>query len=163
MNCKDIREHLLDLATDDNNAGLDQVKTHVNGCAHCAAELASLRQTMALMDEWQAPEPTPYFDVRLKARLREEAAKPQGRWMWLRRPALALAMAGLVAVGIGLFQSGDVPPNPNPPNVVPVTTAVAKPGTAVGDLQFLEKNHDLFTNFDVLDEIDHPQGADVSQ
>ena len=27
---------------------------------------------MALLDEWQAPEPSPYFDVRLNARLREE-------------------------------------------------------------------------------------------
>ena len=29
---------------------------------------------MALLDEWQVPEPSPYFDVRLHARLREEAA-----------------------------------------------------------------------------------------
>src|SRR5579871_4727218 len=153
MNCKDIRESLLDLATDVNTAGLEQVKSHVSGCEHCAAELASMRQTMALMDEWVAPEPTPYFDVRLKARLREEAEKPQSRWMWLRRPALALAMAALLAVGIGLYQGGTGTPEITPPTGPVANVTAAVPGTAVGDLQYLEKNHDVFANFDVLDVI----------
>ena len=59
---------------------------------------------MALLDQWQAPEPSPYFDVRLQARLREEMAKPQAGWLaWFRRPVLAAALTVLMGVGVGLF------------------------------------------------------------
>ena len=35
-----------------------------------------MNKTMALLDEWKAPEDTsPYFMTRLKARMREEAAE----------------------------------------------------------------------------------------
>ena len=44
----------------------------------CAEKLKAMRATMALLDEWQVPEPSPYFDVRLQARLREEMAKAAG-------------------------------------------------------------------------------------
>ena len=107
---------------------------------------------MALLEEWRAPEPSPYFETRLKVRLREEAARPPGWLAWLRKPALAAAMAALLVVG-GLLYSPDhkaeAPPVP------------AQPGTAVGDLQELDRNHELFANFDLLDDIaaDQPQNA----
>jgi hypothetical protein len=34
-----------------------------------------------------------------------------------------------------------------------VATAPARPGSAVGDLQALERNNDLYADFDVLDEL----------
>ena len=44
--------------------------------ARCVlGELASLQQTMGLLDEWQAPEPSPYFATRLQARMREECCR----------------------------------------------------------------------------------------
>ena len=67
-------------------------------------QLKAMRATMALLDEWQAPEPSPYFDMRLQARLREEMAKPQAGWLqWFRRPVLAAALTVLMGVGVGLF------------------------------------------------------------
>jgi hypothetical protein len=30
-----------------------------------------------------------------------------------------------------------------------------KPGTAVGDLQYLEKNHDLLADFELLDDLEN--------
>jgi len=36
---------------------------------------------------------------------------------------------------------------------VPPEVAQATPGTAVGDLQTLDKNRDLLDNFDLLDDI----------
>ena len=76
MNCHEIRELLPDLA-----AGMDaettqpEVKQHIASCDDCAAHLRDLQKTMALLDEWQAPEPSPYFDTRLQARIRENAKK----------------------------------------------------------------------------------------
>ena len=96
MKCEEIREVMPDLAS-----GLMEVTPeiggHLAGCGACAAKMEEFRQTMALLDEWKAPEPSPYFDVRLQARLREEMAKPQAGWLtWFRRPVLAAALTVLM-------------------------------------------------------------------
>ena len=63
-----------------------EVNEHLKSCADCAGKLEAFRQTMALLDEWKAPEPSPYFDVRLKARVREEIAQQPAGWLrWLRQ------------------------------------------------------------------------------
>jgi hypothetical protein len=43
--------------------------------------------------------------------------------------------------------------------VIPVPSVPAQPGTAVGDLQALEKNDDLYADFDVLDELQVQDGV----
>jgi len=87
MKCNQIRELMPDLA-----AGLSAVtpemKDHLKSCTECSGKLEAFRQTMTLLDEWKVPEGSPYFDVRLRARLREEQAKQATGWLqWLRRPA----------------------------------------------------------------------------
>ena len=156
MNCEEIRERMPDVA-----AGLIQPTAeegqHLASCAACAEQLKAMRATMALLDEWQAPEPSPYFDVRLQARLREEMAKPQAGWLyWLRRPVLAAALTVLMGIGVGLLftrTSGIY----NPPDEEAAITETAEPGTAVSDLQALEKNHELYSDFDLLDDLDLQQ------
>ncbi len=158
MNCKEIRELLPDLA-----AGMDaatpEVEKHIASCAACAAHLGGLQKTMELLDEWRAPEPSPYFDTRFEARLREEMARPAAGWLsWLRRPAWAMSFAavvfaGVLVVGIGIggksyiAQTGTIPTN------APSLGLPVAPGTAVGDLQALDRNDDLYADFDVLDEL----------
>ncbi len=103
MKCEEIHEMMPDLAS--GLMGMTpEIGGHLAGCGACAGKMAEFRQTMALLDEWRAPEPSPYFDVRLQARLREEMAKPQSSWMaWFRRPVLAAALTVLMAIGVGLF------------------------------------------------------------
>jgi predicted anti-sigma-YlaC factor YlaD len=146
MKCNEINELLPDLA-----AGLasatPEVNDHLRSCASCTGTLADFRKTMALLDEWQMPEPSPYFDTRLRARLREEAAKqPAGWWAWARRPALAVSLAVAIVAGVAIhYRMGDTPVKGlNPGEAV----ATVDPGTAVGDLQTLDKNHDVFTDSD---------------
>src|SRR2546425_11715616 len=103
MKCNEIRELMPDLAAG-LNAVTPEMKTHLDSCAECAGKLEEFRHTMALLDEWRAPEPSPYFDVRLQARLREEIARPQVTWLqWFRRPVLASALTLLIGAGIGMF------------------------------------------------------------
>ncbi len=155
MKCEDIREMMPDVAS-----GLMEITPeiggHLAGCGACAGKLEEFRQTMALLDEWQAPEPSPYFDVRLQARLREEIAKPQAGWLaWFRRPVLAAALTVLMAIGVGLFltQNGGIH-NPENKKIAQVESqAQSGPGTAVSDLQALDKNHDLYADFDLLDDL----------
>lgn len=158
MNCNGVREQLVDVAAG-AEASAD-VQKHVDSCSACAETLNELRSTMALLDEWQAPEITPYFDTRLQARLREEQQKAATSWLdWFRKPALGLAAALLIAAGVGLFQGGN---NPNK-TIAAVTTSsansatsqvVATEGSAVGDLLLLEKNSEMLKDFDALDALD---------
>jgi len=152
MKCNDIREQLPDLAVG-LKAADPETSQHVASCAHCASELNEFRQTMALLDEWQVPEPSPYFDTRLQARLREEMAKP-ARWLhWFRRPALALSLAIVMVAGITLFHNGDASRQP---------IAQIEPGTAVGDLQALDKNNELYSDFDLLDDLQVQQDVNAN-
>jgi hypothetical protein len=149
MKCNETRELMPDLASG-LTAVTPEAKAHLDSCTECAGKLEAFRQTMSLLDEWQAPEPSPYFDVRLRARLREEGAKQSAGWMhWLRKPVLAASFALVMVVGVSLVRmnSGERG-NSATPSVV-----AAEPGTAVGDLQALEKNQNLYSDFDVLDDL----------
>ena len=156
MKCEEIREMMPDLASGVTGI-MPEISGHMAGCNACAGKLEEFRQTMALLDEWQAPEPSPYFDVRLQARLREEIAKPQAGWPgWFRRPVLAAALTVLMGIGVGLFfakNSGIFMRNDNPVAVMEPQMP-ASPGTAVSDLQALDKNHDLYADFDLLDDLE---------
>jgi predicted anti-sigma-YlaC factor YlaD len=144
MKCTEIRELLPDLAAGMSTPAAE-VNDHLRGCTVCAATLNEFRQTMALLDEWTAPEPSPYFDVRLKARLREEAAKQPQSWMsWLRRPAAAVSMAVVLVAGTTFFVGRDVARHKHAAAELSSVT----PGTAVSDLQTLDKDHDMLSDSD---------------
>ncbi|HUK43128.1 MAG TPA: hypothetical protein VLW48_01670 [Candidatus Bathyarchaeia archaeon] len=153
MTCEKLRPELMEAVLSGPEALSPQAQEHLRGCAACANELASFGETMALLDEWQAPEPSPYFNSRLMARVREGTAASAPGWLaWLRRPVLAIAAAALIALGAGLleFDHFNQERNTLATNDGVVRT-VSAPGTAVGDLQYLDKNADLFSEFDALD------------
>jgi anti-sigma factor RsiW len=143
--CKDCRSHLPDLLLDDAFTSTHpEYKEHLSACAACRTELAELRSTFALLDEWKAPELSPYFDSRLQARLREAAAAPpEGFWERTRsfflfstgrqlRPALAGALAFAMIIGGGGAFVGLRGVNPG----------IQRPQTSatVNDLKILDNN-----------------------
>ena len=149
MTCKEIRELLPDVAFGDTPVS-GEMGEHLRACAACSGKLEGIRATMALMDEWEAPEPSPYFDVRFNARLREEKAKAPTGWLaWIRKPVLAVAASTALALGVGfaILRTSSVYNGGG-------ARIVATPGTAVGDLQTLDDDHDLYSDFDVLDDLD---------
>ena len=161
MNCNQIRELLPDLA-----AGMDaatpEVEKHIASCHGCAAHLRDLQKTMALLDEWQAPEPSPYFDTRLQARLseekREEMARPAAGWLnwlgWLQRPAWAMSLAALIFAAALVVSNKSYISQPETIATTPPSLGLpVQPGTAVGDLQALDRNDELYADFDMLDEL----------
>jgi len=157
MKCEEIREMMPDLASGHMEI-TPEMGGHLAGCSACAGKMEEFRQTMALLDEWKAPEPSQYFDVRLQARLREEMAKPQSGWVaWFRRPVLAAALTVLLGIGVSLFftrGSGVHQPGNEEIAGVESSTAQTEPGTAVSDLQALDKNNDLYADFDLLDDLE---------
>jgi anti-sigma factor RsiW len=146
---------LIELLTD--GPADPQVKAHVSQCNACTEELSSMRKTMALLDEWEAPEPSPYFLTRLRAHVKEEQQKaPAGMFGWLRRPVLAASLATVLAAGAVVFRlvSGpQVDNNPGPPQV----------GTALADIESLDKNHDLLIDTDLVNELTGDPSDDVAE
>jgi anti-sigma factor RsiW len=132
MNCKDVRENLMDVLAQEQAA--PEVLAHLRQCSDCAAEMEGLRKTMALLDEWEAPEPSPYFLTRLKAHAREEQEKApvrSGLLAWLRKPALAGSLAAMLLASGVLYRLAIIEPPSN---------------GAADDVQALDKDHDLLTN-----------------
>jgi predicted anti-sigma-YlaC factor YlaD len=114
MDCDKLKSFLPDLIFDPARVP-SSVRDHLQGCTRCQQEWGSLQATMRLLDEWKAPEPGPYFDVRMAARMREEKeAGPISFWERVRmrllygghltlRPAMAATLALAVIVGGGSY------------------------------------------------------------
>lgn len=129
-----------------------KVTSHVAECASCARQLSELRATMALMDAWEAPEPSPYFLTRLGARLNEERqAEPAGWFERLRarfaygsqfhaRPIAAMALTVVLLLGGGTYLGLTNWEQP----VAPPQTAV------VHDLQVLDNNDQLLDQLETI-------------
>jgi hypothetical protein len=154
MNCDEIRERMLDVAAGVSEATHDESK-HLSSCGACAGKMEEFRKTMALLDEWKAPALSPYFDVRMQARLREEMAKPQAGWLqWFRRPVLAAALTVALGLGVGLyFARGSGIYNSGGQQTIATADVQPGTGTAVSDLQALDNNHDMYSDFELLDDL----------
>jgi len=161
LSCEEIRDGLPDVAAGLIEPTADESQ-HLASCAACAEQLKGMRATMALLDEWKAPEPSPYFDVRLQARLREEMARPQRGWLqWFRRPVLAAALTVLMGVGVGMFlMRGKGEPIVD---VASVEVGAPEPGSAVSDLKALESDHDMYADFELLDDLTLQQDVAANQ
>ena len=159
MICREVKTNLPDLLLAPKSVSAE-VRAHVDSCAECGKELQELEATMALMDTWEAPAVSPYFDTRMAVLLREEQqAAPAG---WLERirarflfgnhvsmrPLMAGAMALVVAAGVGTYAGfGGFSPSPQK-----APTVQASP--VIKDLQSLDENAQVFQQMNSLDEPD---------
>jgi hypothetical protein len=163
MNCKDCQLVLLDLLLDPGAPSNVAARSHVESCAKCNQEFRSLEATFALLDEWKAPEPSPYFDQKLAVRLREEQARaPEGWFERLKsrllfntgrqfRPAFAGALALILLVGGGTFA-----------NLSNFGHSASQASAAVQDLQILDKNDQALQAMDQLLQDDGPADDTVT-
>jgi anti-sigma factor RsiW len=149
MKCDHIRQSFVE-------GGLSaETAEHLRGCSSCAEAWAEHQKLFSLLDEWSAPAPSPFFDTRLMARVREikaeEANTPQ-LLAWLRRPTFGMprwrpvaagALAVAMAVGVGVMSR----------NTDIVEHQAAVKGTAVEDLRALDNHQDEISNLDLLDDL----------
>jgi hypothetical protein len=163
MNCKNCQAALPDLLFDPAAPRNAATRAHIATCTDCARELAAFEATFSLLDTWETPEISPYFDQKLTVRLREEQASPAPGWVErIRtrlllntgrqlRPALATAMALLLIAGGG---------------TVGITTfqrpQAAQVSAAVNDLQILDKNQQALQQVDQLLQDEAPADTGTS-
>ncbi len=131
-----------------------EARAHLLACAECRKEFHELQATMGVLDAWTAPEPSPYFDTRVRARLRAaQAEAPEGLWKRLvdmlrfgtgigRRVALAGTFLFILLLGGGTavtVWSGH--------HEAPATSS-----PAVNDLRIFDNNAQALQQMDLLDE-----------
>jgi hypothetical protein len=61
-----------------------------------------------------------------------------------------------IAVGMFFARSGRYRPGGND-QIAGIESQPVEPGTAVGDLQALDRNHELYADFDLLDDLEVQQ------
>jgi anti-sigma factor RsiW len=151
MNCNEVRENLIVLLAEGHTD--PAVSAHVRECSACAQEMESFRKTMALMDEWEAPEPSPYFLTRLRAHVKDEkgtAPVGTGVFAWLRRPVMAVSMVAVLTAGAFVYMGTREQRIVTPPL-----------GSPVADVEALEKNHDVLMTTDLIEEMTGGPSDDV--
>jgi len=153
MICRMTKANLENLLLDPEKVPVE-VRKHVEDCPECSQELAALESTMLALDGWEAPEPSPFFEARMAARLRgEREAPPAGFFERLRarllyssnmhlRPVAAGALVLLLLIGGGTWVG------------VVNSTQPANPSAMVRDLQSLDDNSQVFQQLNTLDQQD---------
>jgi len=151
MNCREMNTKLAGLLLDPDSA-TPELRRHLEECGGCREELAELRATMALLDDWSPLEPSPFFDAKLLARLRaEQTAAPAGffaRWKWwlqygtrLRmQQVTAGALALVLVVGGGTFAD------------IEWRAQVPQESATLHDLQSLDSNAQVYQQLDSVDQ-----------
>ena len=164
MNCKNFQSKLPDLVLGPASSIGAAERSHLASCPPCEQEYASLVASIAAMDAWKAPEPSPYFDQKFAVLLREEQHAPRlsffarlrdhllfntGRQF---RPAVVGALALVLTLGGGSYVHLQ--------GVVSVSSD-AKVSAAVNDLQLLDKNEQALQQMDQLLQNDDASQEDA--
>jgi hypothetical protein len=163
MNCQKINSKLGDLLLDPDALSAE-ARLHVESCGECARELAELRSTMALLDDWAVPEANPFFDAKLLARIRSEQGVPAPglleRWKTrllygsnLRmQPLLAGALGLAVLIGGGTYA-----------DLIWRAGRPVEESATVRDLQSLDGNAQVFQQLDSIDQSAQQPDQDAGQ
>src|SRR5262249_51804327 len=138
-----------------------EVQKHLDACTVCRVRATEFSSVSNLLDELPMIEPSPAFDVRVRARIAAEPVKQNwwARWLSLGpSPRLAFATSALLlAMVFVIYRGGD-------PGTVPIPQDQAD-AAMMQDLSVME-DHDTLSNFEPLKELPPPvdqNGADDDQ
>ncbi len=122
-----------------------EVEKHLASCAPCSVRVNEFRAVSGLLDELPVIEPSPEFDVRVRARVAAEPVK-ESWWAWMRvspRVVFAASMLLLAAVWMGYTSHNRIAP--------PIDMQQAD-AQMLQDLPVLE-DHDVLSNFEPLKDL----------
>ena len=147
MSCERMESRIL--AYMDGRLGekeRSEVEKHLDACAVCRVRATEFSSVNDLLDELPMIEPSPAFDVRVRARIAAEPVK-QSWWAALRlSPRIAFAASMLLLATVLVSYRTDITP-PIPPDQVDAAM--------MQDLSVME-DHDTLSNFEPLKELPPP-------
>jgi hypothetical protein len=106
MTCPEMKNNLAESVFESRPLSEDARK-HLAECGDCAAELKEMAATWKLLDQWQAPEPSAFFDAKLYARLRAEQSNAPAS-LFERAKAWLLYSSNLCGAGDRRDRRGNV-------------------------------------------------------
>ena len=125
-----------------------EMEKHLAACPVCRVRANEFRSVSDLLGELPMVEPTPAFDVRVRARVAAEPVKLRW-WAWMRpspRIAFAASMLLLATLWIGYRREAVAP--------LPISPEEASAGL-MQDISVME-DHDTLANFEPLKELPPP-------
>ena len=151
MNTHEHEDKIMELLASSSNASSTaDLRARFSQDSAEEAELQSMEATFRLLDEWTAPEPSPWFDQKMAALLRaEQEAAPAGFFERLRsrmlfntgssfRPMLAGSLALVMLIGGGSYAGFVLHGTP------------VQASATVQDLQILDNNEQALQQVDQL-------------
>lgn len=152
MSCERMESRILaymdSRLKDSERAEMDK---HLAACPVCRVRANEFRSVSDLLGELPMVEPTPAFDVRVRARVAAEPVK-QSWWAWMRpspRIAFAASMLLLAMLWIGYRKEAVTP--------LPISPEEAD-ASMMQDISVIE-DHDTLANFEPLKELPPPVEA----
>jgi anti-sigma factor RsiW len=130
-----------------------EMEKHLASCAVCSVQVTEFRAVNDLLGELPMVEPSPEFDVRVRARVAAEPVKQkQSWWSWAwPAPRVAFAATALLAATLFVAYRGvEVVAPPIPPDEADAQM--------IQDLSVIE-DHDTLSNFEPLKELPPPVDA----
>jgi anti-sigma factor RsiW len=136
------------------------VEEHLAACSACRERVQDFSSVMGMLGEWPDIQPSPFFQTRLAARLKEEPAR-QSWWVRLweaapahraARPVFAIALAVVLAIGAVLIEYSPGPLESNESTGTPELAVMAASRDELPlyqDLPLLE-DYEVLQNFEVL-------------
>lgn len=146
-----------------------EIRQHVTACAHCRTVVGEFERLDKVLEEWRPPEPSPWFDTRIRAALRatqaDKASRWVGAWQGARRFAPALLTVLAVVVSLLILRPRQETPRTIPPGTAAVVHS-AQPGPtppvvtttlASNDLAWMDMDdgfdYEMVQQFEVLSEL----------
>jgi anti-sigma factor RsiW len=151
MNCTSLENSLITyLDGKASPAERRGVEAHLAECVACRERAEQFRMLFGVLDEWQAPPPSPNFDAAVRARVAQVPARGSF-WVWLL-PSPRAAFALTAVVLLSLWLSSVRPSRPSQAVVAQVQTSGETDFKMIEDLPVLE-DYDVISNFDALSDL----------
>ena len=158
MSCTKMEERILAYVDGRlKDSERSETEKHLASCAACRVRVNEFRSVGELLDELPQVEPSPAFDVRVRARVAAEPVK-QSWWAWLRpSPRIAFAASALLVATLWIgYRSRPIAPDISPDEA---------DAQMMQDISVME-DHDTLANFEPLKElppaVDNADDADDS-
>jgi Putative zinc-finger len=80
----------------------DRLRRHVAGCGECGRAAEEYRRLDTALDDWNAAEPSPWFDAKVRARVAASENGKSGFFGFGRLRALAAGVAAVVLIMVAV-------------------------------------------------------------
>jgi anti-sigma factor RsiW len=159
MNCNQIESVLLDY-TAGRLAGADRASAerHLAACPGCRERSQGFRAVAQVLEDWDTPPISPWFNARLRQRIAAEEALGwnwQRAFGWLAHPAGAAAFAGVLMVGsLAVWTARPSVQSAPQVAVKPMVQDQQKP--QVDEIMPVVEDFDMLADFEVIQDMKSP-------